>query len=131
MISLNELKRNLLVIEDNLPLLTTFGKIFQKNGYTVTTARTGKEAIEKLKRQKYDVALINYPLTDMDMNQLFPELKKLSPQAIKVLTSSQPDLPDDLEAAGPFLEKPTEPEKLLGLIDSLLKLRDLEADQLA
>jgi DNA-binding NtrC family response regulator len=121
----------MLVIEDNLSLLRTFGKIFEKNGYIVATVQTGKEAIEKLHCQKYDVALINYPLADMDMNQLFPEFTKLSPNAIKVLTSSEPNLPDNLEAASAFLEKPAEPEKLLCLIDSLLKLRDLEADSLA
>jgi DNA-binding NtrC family response regulator len=122
----DEFKRTLLIVEDNPQLLHTFSRIFEHNGYEVAKAQTGKEAIAKLQTRKYDVALINYPLSDMEMTRLFPMFKKLSPKTVKIVVSSEPDLPDDLEGAATFLEKPVNSEKLLSVIDTALRHCDIE-----
>jgi DNA-binding response OmpR family regulator len=126
---MDEFKRTLLIIEDNPQLLHTFSRIFEHSGYAVTKAKTGQDAIAKLQTCKYDAALINYPLPDMDMNRLFPVFKKLSPKTVKIMVSSEPDLPDDLEGAAAFLEKPANAEKLLSVLNTALRNCDIEAGQ--
>jgi DNA-binding NtrC family response regulator len=125
---MDESKRTRLIIDDNPLLLHTFSQIFEHSNYKVAKAKTGKDAIAKLRTRRYDAALINYPLADMDMNQLFPVIKKLSPKTVKIMVSSEPALPDDLEGAAVFLEKPVAAEKLLSVLDTVLRNCDIEDD---
>ena len=59
-------KKHILVIDDDKSILRTFTRILQKNDYEIDVAETGKEAIEKSKKQHYDLALIDIRLPDMD-----------------------------------------------------------------
>jgi len=53
-----------------------FRRIFEKKGYSVAIAQTGKEAKEKLVGRDYDVTLVDLTLPDMNGADLLPGLKK-------------------------------------------------------
>jgi len=48
---------NILVIEDDDIMLKAIRNILGKDGYTVITAKDGKEAFEKLENEDYDVVV--------------------------------------------------------------------------
>ena len=68
--------KTILVVDDDKSILRTFTRILQKNGYEIDPAETGKEAIEKADIKKYDLALVDIRLPDMDGTELLAKMKK-------------------------------------------------------
>ena len=62
---------SILIIDDDTAILHVFSRIFQRKGYSVTVAEKGREAIEKISCNHYDVALIDLCLADMEGTELF------------------------------------------------------------
>ena len=119
-------KPSILIIDDDTAILHTFSRIFQRKGYCVTVAERGREAIEKLNINCFDVALIDMRLPDMEGTELFPLIQKLSPSTLKIMLTGKTLLQDSIDGADALLRKPISPDKLLSIIDSKLKDRTIE-----
>ena len=119
-------KPSILIIDDDIAILRTFDRIFQKNGYSVTVVEKGKEAIEKINNNSYDVALIDLCLPDMEGTELFPLIHKTSPKTVKIMLTGKALEQNSIEGVDAFLGKPIAPDKLLSVIDSKLKNKNLE-----
>jgi DNA-binding NtrC family response regulator len=120
-------KPTILIIDDDIAILRTLGRIFQKNGYSVTVVEKGKEAIEKINNNRYDVALIDLCLPDMEGTELFPLIHDTSPNTVKIMLTGKALVQNSIEGVDSFLGKPIAPDKLLSVIESKLKNRNLEA----
>jgi len=120
---LNPSKHSILIIDDDTSILRIFSRIFQHKGYQVTTAQKGAEAIERLGEDVYDVVLLDFRLSDMEGTELLPVINETSPETVKIMLSGI-DL-HEVVGADAFLGKPTNPEKLLSVIESKLRDRDL------
>jgi DNA-binding response OmpR family regulator len=120
--------RTILLVDDDKSILRTFTRIFQKNGYKIETAETGKEAIEKADTRHYDIALIDIRLPDMDGTELLTKIKKQLLETIKIMITGFPSLESGAKAldegADAYLVKPVKPEELLMLIREKLKNRN-------
>lgn len=119
-------KPSILIIDDDTAILRTFTRIFQRRGYRVSIAEKGKEAVEKLSHNNYDVALIDLCLSDMEGTELFPIIHKTSPRTLKIMLTGKMLMTNSVEGADAFLEKPIQPEKLFSVIDSKLKEKNME-----
>jgi two-component system response regulator HydG len=120
-------KPSILIVDDDIAILHTFTKIFQRKGFLVTVAIKGKEAIEKLSINHYDVALVDFVLPDMEGNELFPLIKNSSPKTLTIMLTGKIGLQNSIEgAADVFVGKPVNPDKLLSIINTKLKNRDTE-----
>ena len=119
-------KPSILIVDDDTAILHIFTKIFERKGYKVTVAEKGKEAMEKLSINHYDVALIDFALPDMEGNKLFPLIKNASPKTLRIMLTGKTWLQGSIEGADVFVGKPINPEKLLSIIDTKLKNRDSE-----
>jgi len=119
-------KPSILIIDDDAAILHTFSRIFQRKGYCVTLAERGKEAIEKINSNHYDVALIDLRLPDMEGTELFPLIQSSSPSTLKIMLTGKTMLQDSIDGADALLRKPINPEKLLSFIDYKLKNRNIE-----
>jgi len=124
-VKLENSKKRILVIDDDKSILRTFTRILQKNGYDIEVAETGKEAIEKSKKNRYDLALIDIRLPDMDGTDLLIKLQKTMEDAVKIMITGFPSLETGVKAldegADAYLVKPVKPEELIALIDEKLK----------
>jgi len=78
-------KKSILVIDDDKSILRTFTRILQKAGYNVDVAETGKEAIEKAEKTKYDLSLVDVRLPDMDGTDLLIKLKESMRGTVKIV----------------------------------------------
>jgi DNA-binding NtrC family response regulator len=130
---LGDTKKTVIVIDDDKSILRTFTRILQKAGYYVDTAETGKEAIEKLTAQTYDVALIDIKLPDMDGPDLLMSKRENLANSVKILItglSSGDYAPKTIQqGVDAFLIKPVKPEDLLSLIEEKLKDRNSEKNR--
>ena len=115
---------NILVIDDDPAIHRVFSRILQKAGYNVETAETGKEALEKIKVNAYDVALIDVKLPDINGLELLPILKKAAPSMIKIVITGYSLSEERMDAlnlgADEFLKKPIKPEYLIKIIKEKL-----------
>ena len=57
--------KNVLVVDDSATELHILGEILKKNGYAVSTAGSGEDAIEKLKSAKPDLILMDVVMPGM------------------------------------------------------------------
>ena len=118
-------KRSMLVVDDDKAILNVFSRIFERNGYVVATAESGKEAEEKLKKQNYDAALVDIRLPDMNGVDLLPEMQEKAPKMVKIVITSALGNENVSKAAktaaDAFLSKPVEPGILLKVLEAKLE----------
>ncbi len=123
------IKPAILIVDDDLAILRTFTRIFQRKGYSVTVAERGSQAIEKLSTCRFDVAVIDFGLPDMEGTALFPVIQKTSPKTVKIMLTGKTFLQECVVGVDVFVGKPVNPEKLLSIIDTKVRLKDLENNQ--
>ena len=125
---MKEKKKTILVIDDDKSILRTFTRILQKDGYEVAVAETGKEALEKAETGRYDLALVDVRLPDMDGIDLLNKMQKTMRETVKIMITGFPSLENGVKAldegADAYLVKPVRPEELLMLIGEKLKSKE-------
>ncbi len=57
-------KAAILIVDDDEDILYFFRVLLEENGYVVDTVQTGQEALEKAERNRYDLILLDYKLSD-------------------------------------------------------------------
>ena len=121
----------ILIVDDDKSILRTFTRILQKSGYEVEIAETGKEAMEKVEKRLYDLALVDIRLPDIEGTDLLSQLKKQLQHTIKIMITGFPSLETGVKAldegADAYLVKPVKPQELLSIIEEKLKSRENKA----
>ncbi len=106
----------ILIIDDEPHLLATLEEILRQEGYEVDSARTGKEALERLRHAAYDVVIVDHHLPDGTGLGLHTEFEKIQPAPATVLLTGHASIDTAIEAirrgASDYLLKPTHPEDL-------------------
>lgn len=78
---------NLLVIDDEQPILDEIKNYFEKRDFAVATALSGEEGLEKLHKQPFDVALIDLCMPQMSGLEVIQKInEELIPVNIAILT---------------------------------------------
>ena len=77
---------NILVIDDEKGLRDWLSFELGQQGYIVVTAQNGKEGIEKIKKEKFDVAIIDIKMPEMDGITALSQIKKIDPN-IEIIIS--------------------------------------------
>ncbi len=115
----------MLIVDDDRAILRVFRRIFEKNGYTVAIAETGKEAKEKLRKQNFDATLVDLRLPDMDGSDLLLQMQAVAPHMVKIVLTGSPLIGEtghvEEKGADALLSKPVSTEVLLSLLDSKLR----------
>ena len=78
---------NLLVIDDEQDFLDGIKTYFEKRDFAVTTALSGEEGLEKLRKQPFDVALIDLCMPQMSGLEVIQKInEELIPVSIAIIT---------------------------------------------
>lgn len=70
------MKKNLLIVDDQPGIRLLLMDIFKNEGYHVETAKTGKEAFEKISTNTFDLMMLDYRLPIMDAQQVIEKMKQ-------------------------------------------------------
>ncbi|MFB3890201.1 MAG: response regulator [Candidatus Bathyarchaeia archaeon] len=122
-----EVKKTILVVDDDPYILRVFRRVFEKKGYAVTTAGTYRDALHYLRQNRFNAALLDVRLPDMDGTRLLPVIREASPGAVRIVFTGSP--PEEFangcldKSVDAFLVKPVKPEVLLGILDEKLKTK--------
>ena len=80
-------KESILIVDDDKSTSRSLQLIFGKKGYDTEIAGTAQEALERIKKKSFNVALIDIRLPDMEGTVLLGKLKKAHPEmACMVIT---------------------------------------------
>jgi len=131
-------KNKLLLLEDEIAILKSYGEILVHNGYEVFLSRTYEEAIRLIEENDFDVVILDIFLkerreTGLDV-ALFAKEKCNSTQA--VIFTGRPDAETMARATQlevyEYLIKPVEPETLVKSVSKALDMKNLidEKEQL-
>lgn len=119
--------KTILVVDDEVDVASTLRRILELNGYAVTCARTGYDAIERLRQQKFDVVITDIFMPDVDGPQIIAATRIHQPSTRVVAISgggAYMTSPDALNVARKLgadasLTKPFTAAALLGAVDSI------------
>jgi DNA-binding response OmpR family regulator len=121
---LKQTYKSVLVIDDDRAILRTFSRILKKAGFSTETADSGKEALEKIQTQNYDIALIDMILGESNGLDLLPKIEESSPKTLKIMMTGADSEEKRSEAckngADAYLTKPVSPETLLAVFTKKL-----------
>jgi len=120
----------ILVIEDDENIRKVLATILEDEGYKVDLVDTAKKAIEKTKRNFYNIALIDVRLPDMEGIELLTKMKDTTPKMRKIIITGYPTLQNAIQAvnrgADAYIVKPFDMEKVLKTIEEQMKMQKAE-----
>jgi len=77
-------KASILIVDDDEDILYFFRVLLEENGYTVSTATTGGEALKQAETNKYDLVLLDYKLTDISGGVIADKFRKIN-ESIQII----------------------------------------------
>ncbi|AKP32752.1 MULTISPECIES: two-component system response regulator GlrR [Yersinia] len=117
---------NLLLVDDDPSLLKLLGMRLTSEGFNVTTAESGQEALRLLMREKIDLVISDLRMDEMDGMALFVEIQKHQPGMPVIILTAHGSIPDAVAATQQgvfsFLTKPVDRDALYKAIDAALEL---------
>lgn len=119
----------LLVVDDDLVLQNSVKETLQYHNFLVDTANNGREALDAVLKEKYDLVVMDVNMPEMDGIQALQEIKKVDPSIIVLILTAYSNISDAVkvvkEGAYNYLEKPISSENLVSLIKRAIKARTL------
>jgi DNA-binding response OmpR family regulator len=108
--SVNE-NSHVLVVDDEGAIRYSVSKTLQRVGYNVNEAASGEEALDIMKKQRYDVVLTDIRMPGLTGVELLRKIKEIAPDAIVILMTGYASLGTAVEAlrlgAHDYLIKPS------------------------
>lgn len=114
--------KTVLVVDDDLGVLTLIRTIFRSEGWRVDTARNGREAIEQLEHRSGDpdVIVLDLMMPEVDGRQFYRMARNLGVRSrVVILSAYGSDVARRELGAEDSLAKPFEPEVLVAKVEAL------------
>lgn len=90
---MQSVNRNLLIVDDEAQIRNSLKRLFKDKGYSITTSENGKEALEIIDNlhsdNQFGVVLSDYHMVGMKGTELLAEVKKFSPETVRILLTGQ------------------------------------------
>ena len=116
------MKYRVLIVDDDLAVRESIGKVLQASGYEVRTAGDGEEAAARFGSEGIDVVLLDLNLPSQSGWDVFERLTTRHPAVPIIIITGMPDQYSMARAAGvgALMEKPIEAPALLQTMNELL-----------
>lgn len=121
-------KPKILIVDDEPSIRSTLKNILIAENYKVETAHCGEKAIQFIRKEDFDLVLLDMKLPDFEGTGLLRFLNKESPWTIRIIITGYPTLHNAVESlnegADAYLIKPVDIEELLKTIQAYLKVQE-------
>lgn len=114
-----------LVVDDDPEFLTTLCGLVRARGRQALRAGSLDEALETLERRAPNVIVLDLKLDDVEPQEAILAIRRASPGVALILCSGYPRIMEETISSCPerwfhaALQKPFDPERLLGILDDL------------
>jgi DNA-binding response OmpR family regulator len=117
----------ILIVEDDSFILTFTSKILKSQGYLVTTAMTGKDALAKVQTSNYNLLLLDIGLPDMTGTEILRKIREINQDIIVIMMTGNPQLDSSIDSvnygADGYLIKPVNDTDLVDIVEEKIKQR--------
>jgi formate/nitrite transporter len=115
----------MLIIDDEEIVLKSCRKIFEAEGFNVTTTVNPQEGLKLVSESHFDVILVDWMMPGFDGMDVVEEIDKRSPNSTVVMISGYPSVGRATEAmkrgAMDYLAKPFRPEEVVEVVKKALR----------
>src|SRR3989442_1241767 len=99
-----------LIVDDDRTLRESCSNLLQLDGYQVSVAGRGQEALELLRHRRFDIVLLDLYMSDVSGYDLLKVAIETSPETIVIMMTGNPSVASSVEAlrlgAWDYLPKP-------------------------
>ncbi|MBI5189353.1 MAG: response regulator [Nitrospirae bacterium] len=121
----------ILVVDDEEHAREGLSKILTREGYEVETAANGREAIDLIKRQNFDLVITDMRMPLVDGFEVLREIKKMDDSVGVIMITAYGEVESYLEAmnlgAFEYINKPVRVNELKRVITKVLEDRRKKA----
>ncbi|MBU2627104.1 MAG: response regulator, partial [Proteobacteria bacterium] len=124
---MNELKKTILLVEDDLRLSELVREYLEKQGYNILVEHQGDWAVDRILDEAPDMVILDLMLPGKDGLSICRDVRTLYKGPILILTAREGDMDQvaGLElGADDYVKKPVEPRVLLARIRALFRRAD-------
>lgn len=128
-------KLEILIVDDEETFISFLAPLLERNGYTVTTAYNGREALNLVKHRKPDLIVTDVIMPGLNGRELLRELRKLNIWTPVILLTQIGESYEKAialnEGADDYLDKPFDPYELIARIQAVLRRSNQQIPSLA
>jgi DNA-binding NtrC family response regulator len=126
------LRGRVVVADDEESARQTLGQILREDGYEVTLAADGNEALSLVARESPDILLTDLKMPRLDGHELLARVRQGFPDVAVVIMTAHGTIRSAVKAlregAEDYLTKPIDVEELEHLLEGIMKRRRLAAE---
>jgi two-component system response regulator (stage 0 sporulation protein F) len=121
-------KRKILIVDDAGPVVVLCVNVLQALGYAVKGANRGETAIELMRKEPFDLMVLDYKMPGMTGFEVFQQARALHPEMAVVLVTGHgtPEIISEANRLGfnAILLKPFTSDELRGTVEKVLAGHD-------
>jgi len=125
---------NILVVDDEQSMAQFLGIVLRKEGYQVSTAHNGRDALDKVKAEAFDVVITDIKMPGMDGIQLLQGIKKLDPSLPVVIMTAYASQQSAIDAvnlgAFQYIIKNAKNDEIKLVVRNAIEMRKVRAENL-
>src|SRR5690554_6509428 len=118
------MKEKILIVDDEVDICQLLCKFLEKKGYSSDYSITGKKGLKQLKKEDYDLVLLDFRLPDMDGSEALKAIKNQNPSTQVIIITGYSDVKTAVDCiklgASEYVTKPIHPEEILHSVKSAL-----------
>lgn len=126
--------RNILIADDNRQIVSILEEYAKKEGFTVTFAYDGEDALEKALAKSFDIILLDVMMPKLDGFAVCREIRKTSTVPIIMITARGEDFERIMgldNGADDYIVKPFSPGEVMARIRAVLRRINKESGSTA
>jgi DNA-binding response OmpR family regulator len=124
--------KTIMLVDDEIQLLSLLSDVLQKEGYKILTARNGEEALFQARHGKPDLIILDVMMSKMDGYEFMRQHRRESNTPIIMLTAKvdEGDKVLGLQlGADDYVTKPFSPKELVARVQALFRRTGPQASQ--
>jgi len=119
----------ILVVDDEMIVCESCKRILEEEEYEVDTALSGKEALEKMKENPYDIVITDLKMPEIDGMEVLRTFRKEYPDAIIIMITGFSTVETAVEAmklgAFDYIPKPFTPDEVSIIVKKAIEKKSL------
>jgi formate/nitrite transporter len=120
----------MLIIDDDIIILKSCRKIFESEGFEVTTTEKPQEGLRLVSEKQFDVILVDWMMPGFDGMDVVEEIDKRSPNSAMVMISGHSSISRATEAmkrgAMDYVAKPFKPQEITDAVKKAVRRKVTE-----
>jgi DNA-binding NtrC family response regulator len=120
---------HILIVDDDDLARKNLSRILQKEGFQVSTAKTGSSALDRLSESSYDLVMTDLVMEDVNGLELLTRIKNHFPDTEVILITGYASVPTAIEAikkgAYHYIEKPVRPAEMVHMARLAIEKKQL------